>query len=317
MPRLLILLAMPDKVRARYFDRLQAIFPDISIDAVDHHSKVDPYIGDADILLTFAPMLSPRVIHEAKNLKWIQALGSGTDGISDHPALRRDTIVTRVHGIHEAAVSEAAISSMLALARGTPRIVRNQDKHAWERWPARLLDGKTAAIYGVGSIAMGLAPRLKALGMRVIGISSKQREVVGFERVHGRDELAQVAGQCDFLVILTPTTPATQGTVNAKVLAAMKPSAYLVNIAHGGVVDEAALFQALTAKRLAGAAMDVFAQEPLPADHPLWDAPNFLLTPHLGGFYDEYPDRALPAVEENMRRFLAGDFAQMVNRVEH
>lgn len=317
MTRLLILLAMPEKVRARYTDRLKSAFPEISVDSVDHHSKVNPYIGAADVLLTFAPMLAPRVIAAAKNLKWIQALGSGVDGIADHPDLRRETILTRIHGIHEAAVSEAVISAMLALARDLPRAVRNQDKHVWERWPSRLLDRKTAVIYGIGSIAMGLAPRLKALGMRVIGVSSKPREAAGFERIHGRDELEEAARECDFLVILTPTMPATQNTVNAKVLAAMKPSAYLVNLAHGGVVDEDALLQALGGGRLAGAAMDVFAQEPLPADHPLWAARNFLLTPHLGGFYDEYPDRALPVVEENMRRFLAGDFAHMVYRVEH
>ena len=317
MTRLLILLAMPEKVRTRYFDRLKSAFPQITVDAVDHHSKVDPYIDTAEVLLTFAPMLSPRVIQQAKNLKWIQALGTGVDGITDHPALRRDTIVTRVHGIHEAAVSEAAIAAMLALARSLPRAVRNQDKHVWERWPSRLLDRKTAAIYGIGSIAMGLAPRLKALGMRVIGISSKKREVVGFERIYGRDELALAARECDFLVILTPTTPETHHTVNAQVLAAMKPGSYLVNVAHGGVVDEDALLKALDGDRLAGAAMDVFAQEPLPADHPIWNAKNVMVTPHLGGFYDEYPDRALPVVEENMRRFLAGDFAHMVNRVEH
>ncbi|MGA3305234.1 MAG: D-2-hydroxyacid dehydrogenase [Stellaceae bacterium] len=317
MTRLLILLAMPEKVRARYFDRLKSAFPQIAVDAVDHHSKVDPYIDKAEVLLTFAPMLSPRVIQEAKSPKWIQALGTGVDGIADHPALQRDTIVTRIHGIHEAAVSEAAISSMLALARDLPRAVRNQDKHVWERWPSRLLDRKTAAIYGVGSIAMGLAPRLKALGMRVIGISSKKREVAGFERIYGRDELVAAVRECDFLVILTPTTPETHHTVNARVLAAMKPGSYLVNVAHGGVVDEDALLEALDGNRLAGAAMDVFAKEPLPADHPLWNAKNFMLTPHLGGFYDEYPDRALPVVEENMRRFLAGDFAHMVNRVEH
>jgi D-2-hydroxyacid dehydrogenase (NADP+) len=317
MTRLLILLTMPEKIRARYADRLKAAFPQISIDVVDHHSKVDPYIGAADVLLTFAPMLAPRVVGEAKNLKWIQALGTGVDGIADHPSLRRETIVTRIHGIHEAAVSEAAITAMLALARDLPRTVRNQDKHVWERWPSRLLDRKTAAIYGVGSIAMGLAPRLKALGMRVIGVSSAKRNVAGFERVYGRDELEAAARECDFLVILTPTTPETRHTVNTQVLGAMKPEAYLVNLAHGGVVDEDALLQALNGNRLAGAAMDVFAQEPLPADHPFWTTRNFLLTPHLGGFYDEYPDRALPVVEENMRRFLAGDFAHMVNRVGH
>jgi phosphoglycerate dehydrogenase-like enzyme len=151
--------------------------------------------------------------------------------------------------------------------------------------------------------------------MTVIGVSSTMRPVTGFDRMHHRDDLCAVAAEVDFLVLLTPYSPETRGLVGAQVFAAMKPSSYLINLARGGVVDEAALIEALESGRIAGAALDVFNEEPLPASHPLWTARNVIITPHGAGFYDGYPARALPAIARNMRCFLAGDIAGMINRV--
>ena len=122
--------------------------------------------------------------------------------------------------------------------------------------------------------------------------------------------------EVDFLVLLTPLSADTRGIVNTEVLSAMKPSAFLVNLARGGVVDEAALLHSLNINQIAGAALDVFATEPLPADSPFWERPNVLITPHAGGFFDRYPEHALPVIEENLRRFLAGDTANMLNLVK-
>ena len=313
MTSVLILLTLPDKVIAQYRDGLLARFPDLTIDAVNHHSKVAPYIGAAEVLITFGPMMAEHVLEAAPNLKWIQALGSGTDGIADRPSLRRDVVVTNIHGIHAPPVSEAAIMGMLALSRDLPRVLHNQDRRVWRRWPLRLLDGKTAGIFGLGVIAEGLAPRLKALGMRVVGISSTRRSVAGFDEVRGRDDLIEAVRDLDYLVLLTPYTPETRHIVGATVFAAMKPTSYLINLARGGVVDEEALIAALREGRIAGAALDVFAKEPLPEDHPFWSMENVIITPHLGGFYDEYPLRALPVIEHNMRCFLAGDSRGMMN----
>lgn len=316
MTSLLILLDLPEKVRRRYYDHLRAKFPEVNIHMVDHHSKVGPYIGSADILVTFGPMMADHVLKDATKLKWIQALGTGVDGIADQPSLRDDILITSVHGIHGAAVSEAAIMLMLALSRELPRVVRNQDRHKWDRFPARLLKDKTVGIFGVGAIAEELAPKCKAFGMTVVGISSTKREVAGFDRMYGRDELEHAVREVDYLVLLTPYSPATRGIVGAKTFSAMKPTSYLVNLARGGVVDEEALIKALKQGQIAGAALDVFNQEPLPVDHPFWTMENVLVTPHLGGFYDTYPAYALPVVEENLRRFLAGDTKNMINVVK-
>ena len=317
MTSLLILLTMPETVRNQYRDRLQARFPELAINLVDHHSKTGPHIAGADTLLTFAPMLSPKVLQDAVNLKWVQALGTGVDNLIDQPALRKDVIVTNIHGIHGPPVSEAALAAMLALARDLPAAVRSQDERQWRRWPAQLLHNKTVGIFGIGAIAEVLAPKCKAFGMRTIGVSSAPRPLAGFDRMHGRDELLDVAGEFDFFVLLTPLTPATRNSVDAKVFAAMKPSSFLVNLARGGVVDEAALVAALERKRIAGAALDVFIEEPLPAGHPFWSMKNVIITTHQGGFCDVYIDHALPTIEANMERFLRGDIGGMINVVPH
>ena len=317
MTNLLILLAMPEAVRMQYRDRLAAQFPEINVTLVDHHSKVGPYIASADALVTFAPMLSDHVLEQAQRLKWVQALGTGVDNLTDLPALRRDVIVTNVHGIHGAPVSEAAIAAMLALARNLPRAIRLQDKHQWQRWPAQLLHNKTVGIFGIGAIAEVLAPKCKTLGMQVVGVSSAPRSVAGFDRMHATSELSHIVGTFDFFVLLTPLTEKTRNCIDASVFAAMKPTAFFVNLARGGVVDESALVAALRDKRIAGAALDVFVEEPLPTDHPFWDMDNVIITTHQGGFNDVYIDHAWPTLEANMRCFLAGDFAGMINVVPH
>lgn len=310
------MLAMPDYVVARYREPLVARFPEIEINAVDRRDKIDPYIARADILLTFGAMMTDDVFQKAATLKWVQVLGTGVDRVADSPSLGRDVIITNIRGIHGAPVAEAALGFMLALSRQLPRSVKAQDRHAWERFPARLLDGKTVGMFGIGVIAEALAPRCKALGMRVEGVSSAPRAVPGFDRILPRDALVEAARGWDYFVLLTPHTPATYHAVDETVFRAMKPGGYFINLGRGETVDEDAMIRALDDGRLAGAALDVFAVEPLPKEHRLWAMANVIVTPHLGGFYDEYPDRCLPVVEENLRRFLAGDREHMINIVK-
>jgi phosphoglycerate dehydrogenase-like enzyme len=316
MTRLLILLTLPEKIRMQYYKGLREAFPEMSIDLVDHHSKVDPYIGSADILLTFGAHMADHVLEKGKKLRWIQALGTGVDGIVDRPPFREGVLVTNMHGLHGDSVPEAAIMLMLALARDLPRAMRQRNARKWERYPSQLLKGKTVGIFGVGAIARSLAPKCKSFGMKVIGITSAVRGVEGIDRMVRRDDLDSVVGELDFLVLLTPYTAETRGIVGEKVIGAMKPSAFLVNLARGGIVDEEALVGALRDKRLAGAALDVFATEPLPEDHPFWSMDNVIVTPHLGGFHDQYAEEALPTVVENFRKFLAGDLDNMKNVVK-
>src|SRR6267378_1661214 len=148
MDRALILLTLPEPVRMQYFNHLRRQFPGLKLDMVDHHSKVDPYIGSADILITFGAHMADHVLEKGTKLKWIQALGTGVDGIVDRPALRSGVLVTNMHGLHGDSVPEAAIMLMLALARDLPRAMRNRNARRWERYPSQLLKAKTVGIFG-------------------------------------------------------------------------------------------------------------------------------------------------------------------------
>jgi D-2-hydroxyacid dehydrogenase (NADP+) len=315
MARLLILLTLPPDVTEDYRQRYKRAFPALDIDVVASRDKLGPALAEADALLTFGQMMKNLKVEltEAKKLKWVQALGTGLDGIVDQPALQPNVIVTSLHGVHGPPVSEAAISSMLALSRDLPGFVRAQDQRQWKRWPAKLLHNKTVGIVGIGVIAEALAPKCKAMGMTVVGLSSTPRKIAGFDSVHPMSELLSVVPHLDYLVLLTPYAPATHHLIDAKVFEAMKPTAFLVNLARGGVVDEDALVAALRANSFAGAALDVFSQEPLPPEHPLWGFKNVIITTHQGGFCDTYVDLAMPILEHNMRCFLSGDTKGMIN----
>jgi D-2-hydroxyacid dehydrogenase (NADP+) len=315
MPQVLVFTAVHEVMRARYKAMLLERFPQLTINAVGHHSEVDRYIAEVDVLLCFSPPMADDLGRKAKKLKWIQALGTGVDNILDLPSLGPEVVVTNIRGIHGAPVSEATIAYMLSLARDLRRSVHAQDKSTWERWPSRLLDGKTVGILGVGLIAEYLAPICKQFGMKTIGISGTPRTTKGFDRMVARDDLIKVVPQLDFLVTLAPLTPETRGIIGEKVFAAMKPAAYLVNVARGGVVDEPTLIAALETGKIAGAALDVFSEEPLPPDNPIWKAKNITIFPHLGGYSHGYEERAMPTIAGNMAKFVAGDLTSMINIV--
>ena len=320
MIHILILLTLPEQVRQHYLEGVSALSKNIKVSLVDHHSKVDPFIETADILITFGPMMAEHVLEKAKRLQWIQALGTGVDGITNRPSLGKGVTVTNLHGIHGPPVSEAALSMMFALSRGLWRVYENQLLGKWEKKIApTLLHGKTVVIYGTGVIAAELAPKCKALGMRVIGISTTVREIDGFDEVHARQDALGPIAQADYLVLLTPYTPQTHGIINEETFSVMKRSSYLINLARGGVVHEGDLIKALNNKTIQAAALDVFEQEPLPAEHVFWGMRNVIVTPHEGGFYDGYVQEAIPVIQTNLQCFERGDFQQMINvvRVAH
>ena len=176
------------------------------------------------------------------------------------------------------------------------------------------LDGKTVGILGLGAIAEDMAPRFKAFGMRVVGISRTDRPIPGFDKIYSRAQIAEAAKELDYFVLLVPIEDDTRNIVNDTVLAAMKPTAFLINLARGGVLDEAALLRALEKKQIAGAALDALATEPLPQDNPLWSLPNVYITPHLGGFSDTYVRDASMQFEESLAAFAAGAPEKMVSR---
>lgn len=314
-PNILLVLDLPAQVRGKYHAAIQAAHPGLQVRAVGREGE-QGLIEEADVLITFASHVSAQALQRAARLKWIQALGTGVDGFGDHESLRPHVLLTNMRGLAAQAMSEAALCAMFALARGLPRSVRDQDERRWMPRPSRLLSGSTVGVVGVGAISSALAPRCRALGMTVVGLSSAPaRDVAGFDRMEPLRRLPEVAGEVDYLVILTPYTQRTHGLVDQAVLAAMKPGSFLVNLARGPIVDEPALLHALDGPRLAGAALDVFVTEPLPASHPLWSHPKVLVTPHQGGRHEGYDDDAIDVLLGNIALFMAGDLGRLPNIV--
>jgi len=309
----LIFLPWDESERFLYERIIAPRFPALTVQTVGSIDELKANVGRAEILMSFGVRLPPGIFAHASRLKWVHAFGTGVDGIADQETLHRDVLITSTKGIHGPPVAEAALASMLALSRDLPRSVRGQDRRVWDKWRMRLLDRKIVGILGVGAIAQALAPRCQAMGMTVVGISRTPRPAAGFDRIVPRSDLEHVVGDLDYLVLLLPLEPDTRHIVGDRVLAAMKPTSYLINVARGGVLNDAALVRALESKKLAGAALDVFDQEPLPVDHPFWRMPNVIITPHFGGYYDRYVEDSADQICRNLERFLAGRVAEMEN----
>jgi len=292
-------------------------FPGLELYASNDRDSTFAHLEGAEVLIGHHFQFDQEMLARAKRLRWIQSLTTGTDAILQLAALRPEITVTSTRGMHGPQMSELVFLQMLALLRDFPRMLRNQSAHRWDRWPQPLLAGKTVVIVGVGAIAEVLAPRCKAFGMTVHGISNSGRRPPGFDAILPRSELRRGAAAADFLVLIVPHSAQTENLIDAAVLSSMKPSAYLINVARGGVLDEAALLTALHEQRLAGAALDVFRERPLPAGHPLWSEEKIIITPHIGGMSDVYLEQAYPIVRGNIKKFLAGDMAGMSNVVAH
>lgn len=303
---------------AEYFaPRLRQRFPALTVLTAPDLPDAEDRLGEAEVIMATGHLFNDRRLGLARKLCWIHAMTTGFDSIVLSAALRPDVVLTTTRGIHGPQTSEMAIMYMLSLARGVPRMIENQRRHVWKRWTQVRLYGKTVAILGMGLIAEALAPRCKALGMTVLGITRTPRAVAGFDRVYRYDELRQAAAAADFLVVLAPHARETENIIDARVLSAMKKSAFLINLARGAVCDETALLDALADKRIAGAGLDVFRKEPLPADSPFWDLENVMISAHCSGSSDDNLALTWPIIETNMTRFLDGRRSEMINLVPH
>jgi D-2-hydroxyacid dehydrogenase (NADP+) len=297
-----------------YKKALSPKFPEVVIHAAAQEAEVGKFIEQTDILMTIR--ISDDLIKKASKLKWIHAITTGVDYLVNLPSLRKEVILTSTRGIHGPQVSEMAFLLMLALNRNFPEVVRNQDKSVWERWQGKLLWKKKVGILGVGVIGEEIARKAKAFGMEVFGIDIIKRKLDCIDVFYGPEDMVKVAKEVDYLVIVAPNTPETEKIVDTKVLSAMKPTAFLLNLGRGELVDEEALIRALKSGKIAGAGLDTYLQEPLPKGHPFWGMKNVIVSPHVAGMSDIYVEQALTIFEENLRRFIKGDRRNLLNLVE-
>ena len=280
-------------------------FPGRRVHCWSDDSEFAAGIRDVEYLLALNP---PRGHWAgAERLRLIQVLGAGVDGVLPAPDLPASVVLANQRGMSAEPMAEFGLTLVLALLKQLPFFVAAQREHAWRRTlPARAA-GRTLGILGLGAIGEALAVRAAALGMRVIGTQRSPKKHPAVERIEPPERTDAVLADSDVVVLLLPLTDETRGSLSRERLARMKPGAFLVNLARGGIVDEDALVEALRSGRLAGAAFDVFATEPLPAESPLWDAPNLWITPHMAGGFPEILDETTRLFAENVARLERGE----------
>jgi phosphoglycerate dehydrogenase-like enzyme len=299
----------------QYLSRLQPKFPEVTFHGFEHGRDAMAVAPQLDVIVGLGHHIPTDVIKASTRLKWVQALTTGTETLTAPGVLPPHVLLTSTRGIHGPQMSELAFLDMIALNRNFRQMQRNQAAAKWEGWNQPILHGRTVTIVGLGILAEHLAERCKLFGMTTIGVSSGRARAPHFDEVMPREALTQAAARADFLVLLVPYSPATHRMISREVLSAMKPTAFVVNLARGGVLDETALTELLQAGRIAGAAIDVFSTQPLPPDNPLWTMPNVIITPNVGGRSENFVEQTLTIVEPNLRAFLEGRLKDLQNLV--
>jgi len=299
-----------------YRDALRGEFDDLEVQVANSPTDAAVDFGKVDVLVAFGMAVTDAMFARMPALIWVQSLATGVDHFLRSKTLPADVILTSGRGIHGPAMRETVLHLMLSVSHDSNRLVADKNAARWERRPWPLLAGKTAAVIGTGVAGSAIGAALQALGMRVVGVSATPRDVDGFDEVLPRQQLARAATEADYLVNVLPADAANLNLIGREVFAAMKPCAFFINVGRGETVDEAALIEALEQRRIAGAGLDVFATEPLPAASPLWKMPNVFMAPHVGGLFEEYAQMAIPLIIRNMRAFLTGRTDQMINKID-
>ncbi|MFO7692868.1 MAG: D-2-hydroxyacid dehydrogenase [Vicinamibacterales bacterium] len=297
---------------------LRREFPELGFLHAESEEAMVRLIPPAEV--AFTSRLTERAFRAAPALRWVHSPAAGV-GSMLFPAMQASPVVlSNSRGMNAAAVAEHALLLMLALARRLPKAVRAQEERRWisnELSGLPSLRGRTLLIAGLGAIGRELAGVAARLGMHVIGTRRETGDPVpeGVSEAHAPSALRALLPRADVVVLAAPLTAETRGMMGAAELALMKPSAWLVNVARGKLVDEQALVRALERQAIAGAALDVFEHEPLAEGSPLWSMPGVLVTPHVAGFREDYWEAATALFAASLRRYLAGeDVANIVDK---
>ncbi len=255
------------------------------------------------------------MLAQMPKLRWVQALTAGVEMWLDRPDLDPRFTLCCARGTHKVAMPENILAALFHITKPYTHAVLAQREHKWARKVGSPLAGKTLGILGLGAIGAELAVKASALGMRVVGTKRRPEALPGVAKVVGQEGTADILAESDFVVLLLPVTTTTENSVNADFLAQMKPGAWLLNFARGHLIVDADLIAAVQQKRIAGAVLDVFRQEPLPPEDPFWGAEGILVLPHIGGMHPTRDAIVAELFVENLGRFLDGTpLAAVVDR---
>jgi phosphoglycerate dehydrogenase-like enzyme len=303
---------MPDRLRARW--------PEMRVVHLPKYDNLAAELPDTDIFVGFS--LRPEQFLLARKLKWLHSTAAGVGQLM-YPELRQSGIeVTNASGVHRIPMAEHILGTLIALARRFPDCFRYQQQSRWAQqdlWNApvrpRELRGQILLFIGFGAIGGEIAKAIRPLGMRVWAVTRSGRAERGLaEQLFPASKLHEALSQADFIVLAAPETPETRQMISAPEFALMKPSAYFVNVSRGALVDEPALISALEQRKIAGAALDVASEEPLPPESPLWKLDNAFITPHISAVSEHLWDRQTDLLMENLERWFTG--SELLNRVD-
>ena len=301
-------------------ERLEQEFAEHGFVQLQNYDRVPEEITDTDVFIGWS--LRPQQFVAAKKLRWIHSPAAAVHQLLFPELVQSSVVLTNSTGIHGPVVAEHAIAVLLAMAKRLPQAMQYQAKREWSQeqlWhdrprPREVADA-TVAVVGMGGIGREFAARAKTLGMKVLAVrENPAKGLDGADSVFSSAQIDDVLPQAEYVLLCTPVTPATSGMMNAARLSKMKPDAYLINVARGPLIDEAALLDALQHRRIAGAALDVFVEEPLPPDSPFWSLDNVLITPHTAAVTERLWERHYRLIVDNLKRFLAGE--PLINQVD-
>lgn len=319
----LVALNVPDEV----FTGLRQEFPDFEFQVSKSKDQALLLVERATILVTIGA--SKEIISHAKNCQWIQTMSAGVEEFLQIDAIRNNPnlILTNASGIHAIPISEHIFAMVLALTRNLNSVIRNQSNKKWvglvDERPATIVElyGKNILVVGLGAIGLETAKKAKSFGMKTTALkrnpskSPKDSNYAEYvDRVVGKDDLIQAISDSDIVVNTLPLTQETEGLFDSSVFSKMKSGSIFVNVGRGRTVVEADLVAALESRKLSGACLDVFEEEPLPVHSPLWDMENVIVSPHIAGWTPKYFDRALEIFRENLRRYSKGE--HLLNTVD-
>ncbi|MGH9746976.1 MAG: D-2-hydroxyacid dehydrogenase [Candidatus Acidiferrales bacterium] len=303
---------MPERIGARWLEMRVVHLP--------KYDRLAQELPDTDIFVGFS--LRPEQFPLARKLKWLHSTAAGVGQLM-YPELRQSGIeVTNASGVHRIPMAEHILGTLIALARRFPDSFRHQQNSHWAQhdlWSApvrpRELRGQILLFIGFGAIGREVASVIRPLGMRVWAVTRSGRAEEGLaEQVIPASKLAETLPQADFVVLAAPETHETRKMMGAREFALMKPSAYFMNVSRGALVDEPALIAALEKRQIAGAALDVASEEPLPPESPLWKLDNVFITPHMSAVSEHLWERQTDLLMENLERWFAG--RELLNRVD-
>jgi phosphoglycerate dehydrogenase-like enzyme len=287
---------------ARYAELVRAPRGRVDVRVASTPKEAAEPMATVEVLYAWKP--PAELYARAERLRWLHAMGAGVDWALV-PELPKRVIVTRSPGVFGPWMAEYVLAWCLWVTQHVADYREAQTRREWiQHRPPERLAGKTIAIVGLGDIGRAVARAARLAGMRVIGVTRSGRTLSGVERVHRSRDLARALGVADFVVLVVPLNDATRGIIGAGELATMRPTAWLINIGRGALIDEPALVRALQHRTIAGAVLDVFTREPLPPAHPLWTVDNAVITPHISG--PNLPEEIAPVFNANLARYLTG-----------